>query len=125
MLDIGWGDFFVLIVAALFILGPERLPGAATSLGRAIRKAREYASGAQEQLKSELGTDFDDLRKPLQELRGPIQQLRGLDPKRAINTYLFDAATPAPEPAAPVPATDTGHRPLGADEDAPYDLDAT
>ncbi len=122
MLDISWGDFVVLIVAGLFIIGPERLPGAATWLGRTIRQLRQYATSAQEQMRSELGTDFEDLRKPLQELRAPIQQLRGLDPKRAINTYLLDAAEPEP---APIPAAVQGHRPLGAGEDAPYDLDAT
>ncbi|RZL74437.1 MAG: Sec-independent protein translocase TatB, partial [Rhodococcus sp. (in: high G+C Gram-positive bacteria)] len=26
--NIGWGEFMVLLVAALVILGPERLPGA-------------------------------------------------------------------------------------------------
>jgi sec-independent protein translocase protein TatB len=133
MFDIGWGDFLVLIVAGLFILGPERLPGAATWLGRTIRQVREYATGAQQQMQAELGTNFDDLRKPLQELRGPIEELRGLrgfDPKRAVNDYLRDATGPGP--AAPagmatttVPTGQAGHLPLADGEDTPYDVDAT
>jgi sec-independent protein translocase protein TatB len=87
MFDIGWPDFFVLIVAGLFILGPERLPGAAAWLGKAVRQIREYASGARQQLESELGPEFDELRKPLADLH----KLRNFDPKRAVTRSLLDA----------------------------------
>ncbi|HEX3792851.1 MAG TPA: Sec-independent protein translocase protein TatB [Pseudonocardiaceae bacterium] len=87
MFDISWGEFGVLIVAGLFILGPERLPGAAQWLGRTIRQVREYANGARDQLKSELGPEFDDLRKPLEDLRS----LRNFDPRRAVTKHLMDA----------------------------------
>jgi sec-independent protein translocase protein TatB len=123
MLDIGWGDFLVLVLAGLFILGPERLPGAASWLGRTVKQVREYATGAQEQMRSELG-DFEELRKPLQELREPLQQLRGLrnlDPKRAVNDYFRDT----PATVAPAVSGQAGHRPLDSGEDAPYDQDAT
>jgi sec-independent protein translocase protein TatB len=87
MFDIGWGDFLVLILAALFILGPERLPGAASALGRTVRQARQYASKAQEQLRSELGSDFDELREPLADLR----RLRDINPRQTITRHLLDA----------------------------------
>lgn len=87
MFDIGWADFMVLIVAGLFILGPERLPAAASWLGKTIRQVRQYATGAQEQLKSELGPEFEEIRKPLEDLRG----LRNFDPKRAVTRQLLDA----------------------------------
>lgn len=86
MFDIGWADFLVLIIAGLFILGPERLPQAASWLGKTIRQVRQYASGAQQQLKSELGPEFEELRKPLEDLRG----LRSFD-KRTIAKHLLDA----------------------------------
>lgn len=74
--NIGWGEFMVLLVAALVILGPERLPGAVSWVTRSLRQVREYASGASQQLKDELGPEFDDLRKPLADLN----QLRGMTP---------------------------------------------
>ena len=46
MFNIGWGEFLILIVAGLVILGPERLPSAAAWLGRTVRQVREYANGA-------------------------------------------------------------------------------
>jgi sec-independent protein translocase protein TatB len=67
--SIGWSEILILIVAGLFILGPERLPGAAAWLGRNVRKVREYATGAREQLRNEMGDDFEQLRKPLQDLQ--------------------------------------------------------
>lgn len=88
--NVGGGEILVLIFAALFILGPERLPGAASWLGSTIRQVREYATGARDQLKDELGPDFDDLRKPLADL----QQLRGMSPRSVISKHLLDGGDP-------------------------------
>jgi sec-independent protein translocase protein TatB len=87
MFDISWPEFFVLVVAGLFILGPERLPGAAAWLGRTVRQVRDYATGARDQLKSELGPEFDELRKPLEDLR----TLRDFNPRAAVTKTLLDA----------------------------------
>lgn len=88
--SVGWGEILVLIVAGLFILGPERLPSAAAWLGKSIRQVKEYASGAREQLRGELGPEFDELRKPLEELRG----LRNFNPRTAATNALFGDDTP-------------------------------
>jgi sec-independent protein translocase protein TatB len=140
MFDISWGEFLVLIIAGLFILGPERLPGAAAWLGRTVRQVREYASGAREQLRSELGPEFDELRKPLEDLRG----LRNFDPKRALSKHLLDA-TGGYDPREdmkfdlggpngsngvkpngfPAQSNPTQQRPLDPGERPPYDTDAT
>lgn len=83
--SIGWGEILVLVIAGLFILGPERLPEAAAWLGRTIRQVRNYATGATEQLRGEFGTDFDEIRKPLEELRS----LRNFNPRTAATSMLF------------------------------------
>ncbi|MBF6370823.1 twin-arginine translocase subunit TatB, partial [Nocardia puris] len=44
--NIGWGEMMILLVAALVILGPERLPGAVRWTTRSLRQLRDYASGA-------------------------------------------------------------------------------
>lgn len=98
MLNIGWGEMLILIVAGLFILGPERLPSAAAWLGRTVRQVREYATGAREQLRSELGPEFDELRRPLEELRG----LRGFS-SRGFNPRGFNPGS-AIDPARLLPA---------------------
>ncbi|MCE3556392.1 Sec-independent protein translocase protein TatB [Pseudonocardia sp. RS11V-5] len=84
--SVGWGEILVLVVAGLFILGPERLPSAAAWLGKTIRQVREYATGAQTKLRNELGPEFDELRKPLEDLRG----LRNFNPRTAVRRTLFE-----------------------------------
>lgn len=137
--SVGWGEIIVLIVAGLFILGPERLPGAAAWLGQTVRQVKEYATGAREQLRGELGPEFEELRKPLDELRG----LRNFNPRTAATKALFDdapAAKPngyAPKPnmtkndaasngtPAPHPAVGPPPEALAKGERPPIDPDAT
>ncbi|PVZ08564.1 Sec-independent protein translocase protein TatB [Actinomycetospora cinnamomea] len=145
--NIGWPELLVLALVGLFVLGPERLPAAAAWVANTVRTIRDYATGARDQLRSELGPEFDDLRKPLEDLRS----VRDLDPRRAVRQHLFteppDDGTwsgsptpgttgtpvtslpatsgpgaPATTPASP-PARD--RRPLGPGEVAPLDPDAT
>jgi sec-independent protein translocase protein TatB len=125
--SIGWSEIVVLLLAGLFILGPERLPDAAAWLGRSIRKVREFASGARDQLRSEMGPEFDELRKPLENLR----ELRNFDPKRVVARHLFDDDPPdlgfkpnghTPSVSNPIAQTPP---PLKPGEKPPFDPDAT
>ncbi len=128
MLNIGWGEFLVLVVGGLFILGPERLPSAAAWLGRTIRQVREYATGAREQLRTELGPEFDELRQPLEDLR----DLRGLR-SRGLGHLLDDSdgetfGSGVIKPNGYAGPTGRGvpiSRPLQPGERAPFDPDAT
>ena len=142
MLDISGGEVLVLIVAGLFMLGPERLPGAARWLGKAVRQVREYATGARDQLQSELGPEFEEFRKPLQDL----SKLRNFDPKRVVTQHLL-AATGGYDPREDLringtngstgvkpngfsgvtnqPAAQPQQRPLSPGERPPFDPDAT
>lgn len=131
--SIGWGEVLILIIAGLFILGPERLPSAAAWLGKTVRQVREYATGARDQLRSELGPEFDDLRKPLEDLRG----IRNFDPRRAVTQHLFDGENPldgithdGPGSNGHKPRSDAARpsgeeRPLQSGERPPFDADAT
>ncbi|WP_433871472.1 Sec-independent protein translocase protein TatB [Saccharopolyspora sp. CA-218241] len=122
--SIGWGEILVLIVAGLFILGPDRLPEGAAWLGRTVRKVRDYATGAREQIKSEIGPEFDDLRKPLEDLR----ELRNFNPRTAVTQHLLgdDGAQQSANPNQfTPPSAPQQHRPLEPNERPPYDPDAT
>ena len=84
--NVGWGEMLVLVVAGLVILGPERLPGAIRWTSNALRQAREYISGATNQLREDIGPEFEDLREPLSELN----KLRGMTPRAALTKHLLD-----------------------------------
>lgn len=132
--NVGWGEILVLVLAGLFILGPERLPEAAAWLGKTIRQVRNFAAGARDQLRGELGPEFEQFRKPLEELRQPLEELRGLrnfDPRRAAIRSLLDDerpelkpngyTPPPPSPSVPSPPP----RSLEPGERPPIDPDAT
>ena len=137
--SVGWGEILVLIIAGLFILGPERLPEAASWLAKSVKKVRDFATGAKEQLREEMGPEFDQLRKPLEDLRG----LRNFDPKRVVTQHLFDgdadplglkgitngSSTPANgtngSNGYTVGQTQTQPEPLKPGERPPIDPDAT
>ncbi|MFM1727622.1 Sec-independent protein translocase protein TatB [Prescottella soli] len=127
--NIGWGEFLVLLVAALVILGPERLPGAVSWVTKTMRQVRDYASGASQQLKDELGPEFDDLRKPLSELN----ELRGMSPRAVITKHLLDGDDSIltgnfdtkPSTNGSTPSTEPASKPLAAGERPPVDPDAT
>lgn len=84
--NISWGETMILLVAALVILGPERLPGAIKWTFAALRKVRDYASGASQHLREEIGPEFDAIREPIAEL----QRMRGMSPRSVITKHLLD-----------------------------------
>jgi len=100
--NVGWSELLVLGVIALVVLGPERLPEAARWLASTIRKVKEFASNAQQQLKDDYGADLEEFSEPLKQLN----DLRGMSPRALVTKHLldgdeslftgnFDAAAPA------------------------------
>jgi sec-independent protein translocase protein TatB len=60
--SIGWGEVAVLVLAALFIFGPERLPHLAKDAAVGLKKLRAAISGVREQMNESLGDDLSELR---------------------------------------------------------------
>ena len=123
--NIGWGEMLVLVIVGLVILGPERLPGAIRWSSDALRKARDYVSGATSNLREELGPDFDDLREPLAEL----QKLRGMSPRAALTKHLLDGddsfLTGKFDKPIELPPQTPSTNPEKASGATPFDTDAT
>jgi sec-independent protein translocase protein TatB len=67
----------VLVVVALVVFGPDKLPGMIKDLGKALRQVRAQAQSMQEDLKSELGPEVGDL------------DLRSLHPRTFGEKHLF------------------------------------
>nr|AAA62880.1 u1756y [Mycobacterium leprae] len=84
--NIGWGEMLVLVVVGLVALGPERFPGAIRWTLGALRQTRDYLSGVTNQLREDIGPEFDDLRGQF----GELQKLRGMTPRAALTKHLLD-----------------------------------
>ena len=110
MFGIGIPEFMVIVVFALFVFGPDRLPDFARQAGRMVRQVRTLTRQTRDDLRTELGPDYADF------------ELTDLDPRRAIRKHILEAwddedeTSATPEPVVP---------PLAVGERPPYDTDAT
>ncbi|MFC5937948.1 Sec-independent protein translocase protein TatB [Corynebacterium choanae] len=84
--SLGWGEIFVVLIAGLIIIGPERLPAVVTDVKAAIIAARRAINNVKQELDSELGSEFQEFVQPI----GELAKLRAMGPKAAITKTLLD-----------------------------------
>ena len=133
MFGINLSEAAIILVIALIVIGPERLPHYAEQLGRLVREGRRMALGLREQVREEIGPEFDDV---------DWRQLdpRQYDPRRIVrealkDTFEDDTAAPATRTPTrrPKPATSTAGTvgtagaasTKGTADAAPFDTEAT
>jgi sec-independent protein translocase protein TatB len=87
----GW-EIVLLALIAVFVLGPDRMPEYAAKLAHAIRRLRVMAEGAKDQLKDQLGPEYEDIN-------WRQYDPRQYDPRRIVKEALLD---PLDEAIAPV-----------------------
>lgn len=76
-MGVGWAEIGVLLLLTLFVVGPERLPSVARDAGKALRSLRTTVKGLTDDLKTELGPEFQDV------------DLRSLHPKTFVQKHLL------------------------------------
>jgi Tat protein translocase TatB subunit len=59
VLNLGTGEVLVILVVALVVLGPDKLPGAARQAGRWLGELRKISSGFQAELRDALQEPVD------------------------------------------------------------------
>lgn len=76
--DIGALELLTLVVLAVLVFGPEKLPKVIQDVTRTIRKIREFSDSAKEDIRSELGPQFKDF------------EFEDLNPKTFVRKQLMD-----------------------------------
>lgn len=114
MVDINGWEFIALIVLAVVILGPERLPEYAAKLGRFVKQARSMAEGAKGQLREQMGPEFDDIN-------WKQYDPRQYDPRRIVREALLEPDADGEDSGDASPVA-VAHDPQRA---TPFDVDAT
>lgn len=76
MFDIGFSELLVIAVVALLVLGPERLPGAARTVGALLRKARQSFESVKADIEREVRDE--ELKRTLKTIPQPSETLRSL-----------------------------------------------
>lgn len=74
MFDIGFFEIAFLLLIALLVLGPDRLPRLARTLGGWVRRARSIVSGVREELDRELSTE--DWKREIDKQRAQLKELQ-------------------------------------------------
>ena len=92
MLGVNGWEIVLLALIAVFVLGPDRMPEYAAKLAHAIRRLRVMAEGAKDQLKDQLGPEYEDIN-------WRQYDPRQYDPRRIVKEALLD---PLDEAIAPV-----------------------
>lgn len=70
---IGWGELVIILIIALIVLGPERLPQAGRALGKAIRGVKKFIREAAEELDG-----IEDVKEIQKDLDGIRQDIRSM-----------------------------------------------
>src|SRR5215468_10913774 len=100
MFGLGMGEIMLILVVALLVLGPQKLPDAAKQIGKAIRELRRHTQNLQETIEQD------------EHIGGTVREL-----KNALNEPIY--VKPKPPVAAPAAESEGGPVPQSAVEPAP------
>ncbi|PFG17296.1 sec-independent protein translocase protein TatB [Propionicimonas paludicola] len=109
MFNLDWSEVLVLLVLAVIIFGPEKLPELARKSGRIVRYLRTIANDATGRLQAELGPEFADL-----DLRNP---------REMVTKHLIEPVQAELEPLkAELEPVKAGLNPSGSLAEAPSEV---
>ncbi|MER6731463.1 sec-independent translocase [Streptomyces puniciscabiei] len=153
--DIGPLELVTIIVLAVLVFGPDKLPKVIQDVTRTIRKIREFSESAKQDIRNELGPEFKDfefedlnpktfIRKQLDNDELGLKEIRnGFDPLKKEMAEITDAVNgresevSASAAASSVSSSAAGSAASGRvdmtkkpeepakDERPPFDADAT
>ena len=138
--DIGALEVVTLVVLAVLVFGPDKLPKVIQDVTRTIRKIREFSDSAKADIRSELGPEFKDfefedlnpktfIRKQLDNDELGLKEIRnGFDLKKEmaeVTDAVHSSDTPAQSSSGGrIDMTKKPEEP-GDDNRPPFDADAT
>jgi len=73
MFDIGFSEIVVIAVVALIVIGPERLPKAARTLGHLFGRLQRYVNDVKADINREM--ELDELRKLQQQVQSAARDI--------------------------------------------------
>jgi sec-independent protein translocase protein TatB len=122
--DINGWEFVILLVVAMFVIGPDRMPEYAAKLAKLVKQLRGLSETAQVQLREQMGPEFDDVD-------WKQYDPRQYDPRRIVREALLDQGSDDGQPSSSREAEAGGFKAPSSfrrhdpDKPTPYDQDAT
>jgi sec-independent protein translocase protein TatB len=124
VLDINGWEFVILLVVAMLVIGPDRMPEYAAKLAKLVKQVRGLADTARVQLREQMGPDFDDVD-------WRQYDPRQYDPRRIVREALLDEGSDDGQPSSSDDVQASGFKPPSSfkgydpDKPTPFDQDAT
>jgi sec-independent protein translocase protein TatB len=120
--DIAFSEILVIAVVALVVIGPERLPKVARTLGHMFGRLQRYVNEVKADINREM--ELDELRKLQSEVQSAARDLESSMTNaarevesgvRSVETQLNEAGNPSAATAGSVPEAEVGAA-AGADQ---------
>jgi sec-independent protein translocase protein TatB len=125
MFDIGFSEIVVIAVVALVVLGPEKLPKTARTLGHLFGRLQRYVNDVKSDIKREM--EFDELKKLQQSVQSAAKEIEtsmvaatkdfeahARDVESALSATADQSAVESPAAAAPQGASAPPQAPAAA-----------
>ncbi len=122
MFDIGFSELLVIAIVALIVIGPERLPTVARTLGHLFGRMQRYVNDVKADISREM--ELEELKKLQSSMEDAARSMQNSVNKEVAETEsqlnkLAEAPEPAsapqPAPAEPAAKTASSQLELGLD----------
>lgn len=97
MFDIGFSELMVIAVVALIVIGPEKLPKVARTVGHLFGRMQRYVNDVKADINREMA--LDDLRKLQSSMQDTVQSI-----EQSVTSEVRSAETEMNKIAADTPA---------------------
>jgi sec-independent protein translocase protein TatB len=119
MFDIAFSELAVIGLVALIVIGPERLPRVARTVGALLGRFQRYVNDVKSEVRREM--EIDDLKKFQAELTEQVQEVENSIHKglHSAEDVARSALTEVADSASLQPQTSGAEAPPGAETPAP------
>jgi sec-independent protein translocase protein TatB len=123
MFDIGFSEIVVIGVVALVVIGPERLPKTARTLGHLFGRLQRYVNDVKADINREM--ELDELRKLQREMQGAAREFEqsvttaASDMQAGLRNVERELNEQPPATAAASATSAASPTPAGSDADPP------
>ena len=115
MFNMGGGEIFAILLLALLVLGPERLPKAMGQVGRYVAQLRRMSSGFQDEIRRAMDIDDMPFRPGEQTLKAP-KRPKGVTAGAIEDEVRVVGGDDDPEPSPPIEVKASGATSTPADD---------
>jgi len=79
MFGIGMPELLIILVVALIVFGPNKLPEVGKSMGRAVREFKKAINEFKQSM--DVDTDLTEVKKAFDEIKGDVKETIEIKPK--------------------------------------------